>query len=91
MASDADHLREVESLRARVAELEAGRRLAAQTLIEIIGAPGPESIEETAARAMARLVLAERVIEELRPPRDLWLLDRVRALLVEWDAEGGET
>jgi hypothetical protein len=42
-------------LRAENTHLRVGRRSAAQSLIEVIGAHGPESIEETAERAVKEI------------------------------------
>jgi hypothetical protein len=49
-----------------IERLRAGRRSAAQALIEEIGAPGPESITETAARAAAEIVRLRGIVHGLR-------------------------
>ena len=47
----------VVELEQEIMRLKAGRRRAAQLLIAEIGAPGPEDIEETAARAAEAIAL----------------------------------
>lgn len=56
--------------KAELAEVKAGRRRAAQALIEEIGSPGPESIEETAARAVAVIRGGREKLSKAESERD---------------------
>lgn len=61
----------IEALESETAELRARLRVTAQTLIDAVGASGPENAEDAARRAVARLAaLEERVAGRDTPPTD---------------------
>lgn len=76
--------------RAEVEALQASRRGVAQSLVAAIGAPGPESLEETARRAVEQLEALRSMLNEAkdlllesapRDPTDMDWKPKVRALL----------
>lgn len=52
-----------------LAEAKSRARKAAQTLIDTIGASGPENVEETAERAAKEIKRLRAEVERLRPAR----------------------
>lgn len=82
----ADTLDGIVDWQGRAERAESRARLAAQRLIERIGADGPESLDDTAARAVSlinvltgRAESAEAQLAAMRDARDQWAADAIIA------------
>ena len=73
----------IEAKDAEIATVKDRARRAAQILIESIGAPGPENVDETAARAVDRIAEQDRIIKAWEEEKIRWAWDLNGEIVVD--------